>query len=248
MAQAVHSRYCLGLLCPYQEDFKSMTSKLCLMCNVCSIIVKGSSEEPSRGTRLRFCASWAILNTGSTYTMVQELFSFLDIPFMSRQAFSKDETAMDVVLETALQDSLNKAVQEEVQLASQELLDKQLPKDTPPNLCCELDGSWGLRSNGHRFSSASGCAAMIGTRTKKVVHIGTRNKRCLACNRQKLNKKISPHKCYKNYAGSSGGMESDIIIEGFQKLFEKGIKFTTIVTDGDSTTVSKLKNSCAYGH
>lgn len=36
-------------------------------------------------------------------------------------------------------------------------------------------------------------------------------------------------------------MESDVIIDGFQKLHEKGIKFTTVITDGDSTTVSKLK-------
>lgn len=43
-------------------------------------------------------------------------------------------------------------------------------------------------------------------------------------------------------------MESDVIIDGFQKLHEKGIKFTTVITDGDSTTVSKLKNQCAYGH
>lgn len=248
----MHSRYCLGVLCPYQEDVKSMQSTLWLMCNVCGIIVKGSSEEPSRGTRLRYCTSWAVLNTGSTYTMAQEFFAFLDIPFMNHDTFSKDESAMDNVLESALQDSLDKAVQEEVQLASQELVDKQLPEDAPLNLCCELDGSWGLRSNGHRFSSASGCAAMIGTRSKKVVYIATRNKRCSACNhsakRRKLDKKITPHKCYKNYTGSSGGMESDIVIEGFEKLYQKGVKFTTVVTDGDSTTVSKLKNSCVYGH
>lgn len=251
-AQAVHSRYCLGVLCPQQEVVKSMVSTLWLMCNVCSVIVKGSSEEPSCGTRLRLCTSWAILNSGSTYATTQEFLSFLDIPFMGRQAFFKDETAMDTVLETALQESLNKAVQEEVMLASQELNDKQLPENTPPSLCCELDGSWGQRSNGHRYSSASGCAAMVGTRSKKVVYIATRNKRCSACNRNtsrlKSNKKINKHKCYKNYSGSSGGMESDVIIEGFQKLYEKGIKFTTVITDGDSTTVSKLKNNCAYGH
>lgn len=251
-AQAVHSRYCLGVLCPTQEDVQSMVSTLWLMCNVCSAIVKGSSEEPSCGTRLRFCISWAILNTGSTYAMAQEFFSFLDIPFMGRQAFFKDETAMDTVLEKALQESLDKAIQEEVLLASQELKDKQLPDNTPLNLCCELDGSWGLRSNGHRFTSASGCAAMIGTRSKKVVFIGTRNKRCSACNhnasRLKSNKKITKHKCYKNYSGSSGAMEGDIIIDGFEKLYEKGIKFTTVITDGDSTTVPKLKNNCAYGH
>lgn len=216
------------------------------------MFVKGSSEEPSSGTRLRFATSWAILNVGSTYAMAQEFFGFLDIPFMDRKSFFKDEISMDTVLETALEESLDRAVQEEVKLATQELKEKQMPENTPPNLCCELDGSWGLRSNGHRFSSASGCAAMIGTRSKKVMYIAARNKRCSACNRTasrlKSNKKIIPHKCYKNYSGASGGMESDVIIEGFRKLYEKGVKFTTVITDGDSTTVSKLKNQCAYGH
>lgn len=248
MAQATHSRFCCGVLCPRQEEVKSMCSKLWLMCNVCNYIVKGSSEEPSRGTRLRFCTDWAILNSGSTYSMAQEMFSFLNIPFMDRKTFFKDELAMDTVLEAALQESMNKAIEEEINLASRELPEKQITDDSPINLCCELDGSWGLRSNGHRYSSASGCAALIGTRSKKVVYIGTRNKRCSACNRNTANKSATKHKCFKNYSGSSGGMESDIVIDGFKTLFEKGVKFTTIITDGDSTTVSKLKNSCSYGH
>lgn len=252
MSQAVHSKSCCGILCPRQEDMKSMRSTLWLMCNVCGLLVKGLSEEPSRGTRLRFCTDWAVLNSGSTYSMAQEMFSFLDIPFLDRKTFFKDELAMDAVLETALQDSLNKALEEEVQLATDELRSNQLPEDSPLNLSCELDGSWGQRSNGHRYSSASGCAAIIGTRSKKVVYIGTRNKRCSACNvnasRLKSNKSVTEHKCYKNYSGSSGGMESHVVIEGFQKLHEKGVKFTTVITDGDSTTVSKLKNSCPYGH
>lgn len=252
MSQAVHSKSCCGILCPRQEDMKSMRSTLWLMCNVCGLLVKGLSEEPSRGTRLRFCTDWAILNSGSTYSMAQEMFSFLDIPFLDRKTFFKDELAMDAVLETALHDSLNKALEEEVQLATDELRSNQLPEDSPLNLSCELDGSWGQRSNGHRYSSASGCAAIIGTRSKKVVYIGTRNKRCSACNvnasRLKSNKSVTEHKCYKNYSGSSGGMESHVVIEGFQKLHEKGVKFTTVITDGDSTTVSKLKNSCPYGH
>lgn len=47
MTQATHSRFCCGVLCPRQEEVKTMCSKLRLMCNVCNYIVKGSSEEPS---------------------------------------------------------------------------------------------------------------------------------------------------------------------------------------------------------
>ncbi|XP_062533778.1 uncharacterized protein LOC134202799 [Armigeres subalbatus] len=197
--------------------------------------------------------SWAILCSGGTYTQAKELFSFLNMPFMSRDAFAKDEIAMDSVLQVALDESLDRAVEAEKAAVLEEMAQKGT---TPPTekyvkSCAALDGSWGQRSNGHRYNSASGCAAIIATRTKKVCYVGCKNKRCIACNinmtRVKNNQPIREHKCYRNYKGASGGMEPAIIIDGFEVLRHKGLKFTTVVTDGDSTTVARLKNSCKYG-
>lgn len=250
VSQATHSQKCHGILCPFQEDVSSMNSTLYLMCNVCNIIFKGYSEDPSAGTRLRYCTDWAILCSGSTYTMAYELFSFLNIPFMDHKTFIKDETAMDAVLESALEESLDRAVhaEKEIVLGEKKSQALEVSENEPVELCAALDGSWGKRSNGHRYNSASGCAAIIGTRTKKVCFVGCRNKRCTACDRsKKRNVDSKTHKCYKNYSGASGGMEPDIIIEGVNKLYEKNVKITTVVMDGDSTTVKRLKNSCKYG-
>ncbi|XP_062565825.1 uncharacterized protein LOC134228068 [Armigeres subalbatus] len=253
LAQATHSQTCVGVLCPFQENFKSMVSSIYLECNVCGEMVKGSSEQPTSKNRLRRNMSWAILCSGGTYTQAKELFSFLNMPFMSRDAFAKDEIAMDSVLQVALDESLDRAVEAEKAAVLEEMAQKGT---TPPTekyvkSCAALDGSWGQRSNGHRYNSASGCAAIIATRTKKVCYVGCKNKRCIACNinmtRVKNNQPIREHKCYRNYKGASGGMEPAIIIDGFEVLRHKGLKFTTVVTDGDSTTVARLKNSCKYG-
>lgn len=38
-----------------------------------------------------------------------------------------------------------------------------------------------------------------------------------------------------------------MIIDGFQKLHKKRIRFTSVITDSDSTTVTRLKNNGKYG-
>lgn len=254
ITQAFHSRQCVGILCPLQEDYQSMISAIFLECNVCGKVFKGSSEKPTTKKRLRLSVDWGILCSGGTFTQAHELFSFLDIPFMSRQSFMKDEVAMDEVLEKALEESTSKAVQEEKSAVLKELEEQGIPHTDQDHVesCAAMDGSWGKRSNGHRYNSASGCAAIMGIRTRKVCFVGCRNKRCGACSlniqRNKKNLKQHKHKCYRNYSGASGGMEPDIVIDGFKKLQAKGIKFTTVVMDGDSTTVARLKNNCQYGH
>lgn len=253
VAQAMHSQQCVGVLCPFQEDCKSMRSTLLLKCNVCEKMVKGTSEKPGAKKRLRQSISWSILCSGGTFSQAREMFSILNMPFLSNFAFSKDEIAMDTVLEAALKKSLDQAVEKEKQAVLQEMEEKGevIPTEGMIKSSAALDGSWGKRSNGHRYNSASGCAAIIGTRSKKVCYIGCKNKRCTACNlnqlRAKNNQKIHKHKCYRNYTGASGGMEPEIIIDGFEELQDKGIKFTTVCTDGDSTTVARLKNKCKYG-
>ena len=44
------------------------------------------------------------------------------------------------------------------------------------------------------------------------------------------------HTCFKNWTGTSCGMESDIITEGFQRSEEMHqLRFTQLVGDGDSS-------------
>lgn len=68
-------------------------------------------------------------------------------------------------------------------------------------------------------------AAIVGYKTKKVLHIEVRNKYCAVCDRQGPNHEIPEHKCYKNWKGPSTAMEADGIVTGFKKSVElHGIK------------------------
>lgn len=253
LAQASHSRSCRGLLCLQQENYEACFSTLWLKCNTCSMLFKVTSEKPTPKFKLKKAMVWGTLCAGGTYTHTRELLAFCDIPFMARSTFVADEMRMDDILESAKDESLAKAVLEEKEacLADAQKTGAAVDVNEPVKTSASFDGSWAARSYGSRYTSASGCAAIVAEKTRKILYIGCRNKRCSICNRQSDKNNKDPtnlnHKCYKNYSGASGGMEPAIIIEGFEKLLDSDLWLTTITTDGDSTTVAKVKNAIKYG-
>lgn len=88
----------------------------------------------------------------------------------------------------------------------------------------------------------------MGYHTKKVLHLGVRNKYCSTCTAFKKKKISAPeHKCYKNWSGTSSAMESDIIVEGFQQSMPlHGVKFSRMIGDGDSNVYKKILDSRPY--
>lgn len=59
---------------------------------------------------------------------------------------------------------------------------------------------------------------------------------------------LPKHKCYKNWSESSTSMESDIIVEGFNRSIEMhGLKFHKLIGDGDSSVHQKLLEARPYG-
>lgn len=114
-------------------------------------------------------------------------------------------------------------------------------------IAVEFDGSWEKRSYGKTFSSLSGCAAIIGLRTKKIIYSDVKNKYCHICKIAQAN--ITPpqaHECNRNYEGLSSGMETKIIIEGFKFCADKGARFNRYVGDGDSSTFKALRDLRLY--
>lgn len=250
-AQRLHSRECPGLLCMSDEKYRSMVSVMLFKCDSCVATYKVRTEEPTDLPQLRRSMVWATLCSGGTFNSTKELLTLCNIPFMPFQTFITDEMNMDAILEESLEKSLDEAVQNEKRATCRTENPEISTTDeqAPVKLSVALDGSWSTRSYGKRFSSASGCGVIVGEKSKKILFVGCRNKRCSVCSRAaRMNKTEPPqHRCFKNYVGSSGGMESDIMIDGFQKLMMDGVWLTTITTDGDSTTVAKLKNAIKYG-
>lgn len=109
------------------------------------------------------------------------------------------------------------------------------------------DGSWGKRSYGKGFSSLSGCAVIVGFYTKKVIYYGVKNKYCHTCAMSYANCcPPNDHPCNINYVGPSSGMETEIIVEGFQECERVGARFHKVISDGDSSAFKEIRELCLY--
>lgn len=118
-----------------------------------------------------------------------------------------------------------------------------------PFITVIVDGGWSHRSFGHRYTSSSGVACVIGWRTKKLLYVGVRNKYCYTCEYRKRNHLSTEHEmCFKNWNGTSAGMESDMIVEAFCSSMDvHGIQYRVMIGDGDSSTFKKIKENVPYG-
>ena len=111
-----------------------------------------------------------------------------------------------------------------------------------PAISVICDGGWSKRTHKHSYNALGGVAIIIGAETKQLLHIGIRNKYCSMCQRaEAVGCKANPHKCFKNWDQSSQAMEADIILEGFLKANEHGIRYMNIIADGDSSVFAKIK-------
>jgi len=110
-----------------------------------------------------------------------------------------------------------------------------------PAITVVIDGGYSKRSYGHSYNANNGVAVIIGSRTNKVIFMGTRTKSCETCTKNKTREKRIKHECFKNWSGSSCGMETDIISEGFKASIESyGLVYAKFIGDGDSSVFSSI--------
>ena len=80
-----------------------------------------------------------------------------------------------------------------------------------PAVTVIVDGGWSKRSHKHSFNANSGIGVTFGAATKKLLYMGVKNKYCAVCSiAQRKGLKPSYHMCFKNWAGSSTSVKTDI--------------------------------------
>ena len=112
-----------------------------------------------------------------------------------------------------------------------------------------VDGGWPKRTHKHSYNAKSGVAVIFGLHIKKLLFLGVRNKYCSVCAVAEHKEQATPqHACYRNWAGSSCAMESDIIAEGF-RLSETTheIRYLKVVGDGDSSVMAIIRQAVSNG-
>ncbi|KAF2888588.1 hypothetical protein ILUMI_17585, partial [Ignelater luminosus] len=92
-------------------------------------------------------------------------------------------------------------------------------------------------------------AIIIGKATGKILFLGVRNKYCSVCLRAKnKNARSCEHVCFKNWNASSGTMESDTIVEGFnESIATHNVRYLKFIADGDSSVFAKIRENVSYG-
>lgn len=242
--QQRHSQKCTcGLLQPVREEKlqkKGFVSTIVLMCNMCDLKINISTQKCENV--LDQSIVLGTIASGNTFTSMSDIAASMDLPLMSESNFREIQTTMYTTFNNELLLSMKKHGEEEKRIA---LNKGHINKDGIPFISVYVDGGWAKRSYGHTYNANAGTAVIIGQETKKILFVGVRNKSCLACSR---GVSLDKHQCFKNWNGSSGAMEADIVVEGFNKSEEMhGLHYLSIVADGDSSVLKRIRENVSYG-
>ncbi|ESO87071.1 hypothetical protein LOTGIDRAFT_154561 [Lottia gigantea] len=94
----------------------------------------------------------------------------------------------------------------------------------------------------HSYNALGGVGIIIGQVTRKLLHIGIRNKYCYACSLAESRQKDP--ECFKNWDESSQAMEADVIVEGFMNAEkDHGVRYMRLVADGDSSVYARIQET-----
>lgn len=235
-----HAEQCESQMVFAKETKMGFRSIFYYQCSECGVLHKlQSSTKNDVSLDVNEKATLGITSIGSGFYHLEEFCAHMDIPCMSSTTFGKANKA--------LQENWWELGKFHSELALQEEIDHAVAignVDSAGNALITVicDGSWGKRSYGKGFSSLSGCAALIGFYTKKVLYYNVKNKYCHTC-AQAYSKNSPPndHPCNISYVGPSSNMESEIIVEGFKACEVQGARFHKIISDGDSSVYKEIR-------
>ena len=160
---------------------------------------------------------------------------------MTKASFISTERDIGEWWRTELVETMKAAGKAEKQLAEQ----RGDYNEGIPSVTDIVDGGWSKCSHKHSYNAKSG-VGIIGKETRKLLHIGVRNKYCTAC---ALSIAEDKHTCYKNWNKSSSEMETDIILQGCLGAERiHGVRYTHFLGDGDSSVHSTLIQNVPWGY
>ena len=199
-------------------------------------LVNPNVEEKDRFD-LNVRAVWGEMVTGGGAAHLNEGLAAMSSPGLSQLSFSQIEEEICKKRKRILDDKMIEAAKEERRLA----IEKGNFHQGVPCISVVCDGGWSKCSHKHSYNAAGGVAIIVGQATKKILHIGVRNKN--VCTLAESKQQDPPeHTCYKNWTESSQAMEADINLEGFLEAESKhGLRYTKLVVDADYSVYATVQ-------
>ncbi|CAH1109256.1 unnamed protein product [Psylliodes chrysocephalus] len=222
--------------------FSSFTIK-CKMCGITSCL---NTDDPTTKLDVNMTAVIGSTCIGNGQWQLEEFTSVLNMPALNSVQYNTVHNKMEKIVDNVFLEELRKAGEEEAAIAQEK---GDVDSTGTPYITVIADGAWSKRSYKTNYNALSGVAVIIGEATKKVLFMGVKNKFCTICLKFETKIEDAPqHQCAKNWKGSSTSMESAIILDGFQCSVEMhGLKYTTLVGDGDNSITKKLSSHKPYG-
>ncbi|XP_063407854.1 uncharacterized protein LOC134691329 [Mytilus trossulus] len=174
----------------------------------------------------------ALVHSGLGERQANSFLSELNIPAFSYKLVSARLKEVGNVVEEVAKESTNEALEKELAAVEQK----------KGSLVVAVDAGWQKRGSGRAYDSKSGHCSMIGPETGKIINYSVRSKECRVCSRaESRNESPREHACYRNWEGSSKGMEADMVIEMVKDVQSKGCTVAALVGDEDSTTIGRVR-------
>lgn len=244
-------------------DRNGFCVKVTLECNICENLVGNYYTSPRIESGSKRKESFvvnkiAVESTNSIgvgYAALQKFFANFNMKAMSTRTY---QNHLNSITEEAAK--LEKKVFNEAWLAVRKAYieqDPSLASKTVIDIAASYDGTWQKR--GH--ASLYGVGLVIDLLTGLVVDFEILSKYCQICCTAAAEldsdspeygiwseSHVGSSECNKNFEGASGSME----VEAAQRIWLRSIKknnlrYTTVLSDGDARTWTKLKELAPYG-
>lgn len=171
------------------------------------------------------------ISTGCGYSQMAEHHAALNISAMFYRQYAKHHNKLYNVVYNVAPSTLKEA-EEEHNFA---VKNGEVANNGVPYITVVPDGAWSkrlYRINYDASTDATCHSCIIGAQTGKLLFLGVRNKYCTLCARyEEKRETCKPHICFKNWKGSSTGMEANIIV-GFRTSMEMEIAVSKETTFG----------------
>ena len=245
-----------GTLELWQDDTvrAGLRETLFTKCTACKKVVYTctSKESKERFAEINIRSVQAGISSGNGLSDLQKLCSQLNLP--APVTSSSYNNILKSITEKAIDEaesSMRKS-SEYLQLSIDKFFDinetEAMNVDKALGVSVTVDGTWQKR---YGFNSLLGVVFILSVDTGEVLDYETKSKYCFECKaRAKWDKTsyrymswFDNHKdiCALNHYGSSESMEKKAVIEMFSRSVEKrGLKYTTYVGDGDSSSYGKV--------
>lgn len=235
----------VGKMTFHDELRRGLRSTFMFECGDCGNSIKiGSCPNYDDTDNINMSSVVGITSVGLGYYHLQEFLAHLNIPSMSYSTYHKYEEDLQDKYREIAKKLEAEALIEEIQISKDR---NEVDSAGNALIPVEFDGSWEKRAYTNNFTSLSGCAAIIGIRTRKILYSDVKRKYCHVCKiAQSSMTPVREHKCRTNYDGPSSGMETKIVVEGFKHCAENGARFNKYVGDGDSSTYKALRDLDLY--